>query len=202
VGHAYGQTLPAPAGRRPATAPLIGLAAAALVLALGVGRFAWPVTLRDGPTRPISAVAAVPAQVAATPVFNDYAFGGYLIARHIAPYIDSRADFYGDAFLKAYMRLLEPDGAALAQVLDRRHIGWTILVPGSPVARAMDEMPGWRRLSTDRWAVVHVRVAPAPSRPCAFPPGTAEPSAPGTAAPTAGPRTARRGTGSPVPSAW
>jgi len=163
LGRAYGQTLPAPGGRRPATALPVGLAAAVLVLALGVGRFAWPVTLRDAPSRPISAVAAVPASIAATPVLNDYSFGGYLIGRHIAPYVDSRADFYGDAFLKAYAGLIEPDRAALAEVLERRRIGWTLLIPGSPIAGAMDQMPGWRRLRADRWAVVHVRVAPAPA---------------------------------------
>jgi hypothetical protein len=102
----------------------------------------------------------VPAEVKATPVLNDYSFGGYLIGHHIAPYVDSRADFYGDDFLMAYSRLIAPDRAALAQVLDERHIGWTLLVPGSPIARAMDQTPGWRRLRADRWAVVHVRVGP------------------------------------------
>jgi len=159
LSRAYGQTLPAPAGHAPRRTLPAGVAAAGLVLALGVGRLAWPLTLHDAPTRPISAVAAVPAQVAATPVFNDYSFGGYLIARHIAPYVDSRADFYGDAFLKAYANLIAPDRPALARLLDQRHIGWTLLIPGSPAARAMDEMPGWRRFRADRWAVIHVRLA-------------------------------------------
>jgi len=156
---AFGQVPPV-AGRRPVTAPVVGAAALALVLALGVARVAWPVTLRDGPTTPISAVAAVPPHVAATPVLNDYRFGGYLIGQHIAPFIDGRADFYGDAFLQAYARLLQPDRAALARTLEARHIGWTLLVPGSPIARAMDDTPGWRRLRADRWSVIHVRVAP------------------------------------------
>jgi hypothetical protein len=157
---AFGQT-PPPEGRKPATAPFLGLAATALAIALVVGRLAWPVILHDGPTRPISAVAAVPPAIAATPVFNDYSFGGYLIGQGIPVFVDGRADFYGDAFLQAYARLLEPDRTGLATVLDQRHIGWTILIPGSPVARAMDETPGWRRLRTDRWSVIHVRVAPA-----------------------------------------
>ena len=115
----------------------------------------------DAPGRPVSAIAALPPQIAATPVLNDYSFGGYLIGQHIAPFIDGRADMYGDAFLQAYAKLLAPDRAALARTLDERHIGWTILIPGSPIARAMDETPGWRRLRTDRWSVIHVRVAPA-----------------------------------------
>jgi hypothetical protein len=156
LAQAFGQT-PPPAGRDATTAPILGLAAAALAAALVIGRLAWPVTLHDGPTRPISAVAAVPPAIAATPVLNDYSFGGYLIGQGVPVFVDGRADLYGDAFLQAYSRLLAPDRAALSRTLEDGHVGWTILIPGSPIARAMDEQPGWRRLSADRWAVVHVR---------------------------------------------
>lgn len=159
---AFGQALPSPSGRRPLTAPLVAMASAVLAVALMAGRMAWPVIPHDGPTAPVSAVAAVPPAVAQTPVLNDYRFGGYLIGQGIAPFVDGRAELYGDAFLQAYARLLAPDRAALAKVLEDRRIGWTILIPGSPIARAMDETPGWRRLRADRWSVIHVRVAPRP----------------------------------------
>ncbi len=159
LAHAYGQT-PPPDGRKPATAPILGLVAATLAIAIVAARLFWPVTLHDGPTRPISAVAAVPPAIAATPVLNDYSFGGYLIGQHIPVFIDGRADMYGDAFLQAYAKLLTSDRAALAKTLDEHHIGWTILIPGSPIARAMDETPGWRRFRTDRWAAVYVRGTP------------------------------------------
>jgi hypothetical protein len=156
LARAYGQAPPAD-GRKPTTAPLLGLAAAALALALMAARLAWPVTLQDSPTRPMSAVAAVPPAIAATPVLNDYSFGGYLIGRGVPVFVDGRADLYGDAFLRDYARLMAPDRALLTKTLEDRHIGWTILIPGSPAAQAMDDMPGWRRLTADRWAVVHVR---------------------------------------------
>jgi hypothetical protein len=105
----------------------------------------------------MAAVAAVPPPIAASPVLNDYSFGGYLIARGVRPFIDSRADLYGDAFLGAYARITRPDRAELAAVLAQRRIGWTLFKAGSPMAEAMDAMPGWRRLYADRWAVVHVR---------------------------------------------
>jgi hypothetical protein len=157
---AYGQTQAIAAGRKPVTAWPVGFAAAGMAVALAAVRLALPMTPQDGPTAPISAVAAVPPAIARTPVLNDYSFGGYLIDRGIAPFIDSRADMYGDAFLQAYLRLQQPDRAALARVLDERHIGWTLLTAGSPAARAMDEMPGWRRLRADRWSVIHVRATP------------------------------------------
>jgi hypothetical protein len=159
LARAFGQT-PPPQGRRPATAPILGLTAAALVVALLGGRLVRPTVLHDAPTRPISAVAAVPPAIAARPVLNDYSFGGYLIGQGVPVFVDGRADLYGDAFLRDYARLMAPDRAQLARTLEERHIGWTILIPGSPAESAMDETPGWRRLSADRWAVVHVRTAP------------------------------------------
>ena len=159
LARAFGQTPPTE-GRRPATAPILGLAAAALAVAMLAWRLASPAVLQDGPTRPMSAFAAVPPAIAATPVLNDYSFGGYLIGQHVPVFVDGRADLYGDAFLRDYARLLEPDRAALTKTLEDRHIAWTILIPGSPIARAMDETPGWRRLHADRFAVVHVRTQP------------------------------------------
>ncbi len=159
---AYGQKYEPASGRKPATALPVGLAACVVAIALFAIRLAWPVTLHDGPTAPVSAIAAVPPQIASTHVLNDYSFGGYLIGQQIAPYIDGRGDLYGDAFLQNYSHLLEPDEAALSKVLAERHIGWTILIPGSAIARAMDKMPGWRRLRADRWSVIHVPATPTP----------------------------------------
>jgi len=36
-------------------------------------------------------------------IFNEYAWGGYMIWRNIPPFIDGRADLYGDDFLNLYM---------------------------------------------------------------------------------------------------
>lgn len=154
----FGQGADAPErGEPPPRAPALTAAAVVLVAALGVGRMAWPVVRGDGPRTPVSALAATPAEIRKTPVLNAYAFGGFLIGQHLRPYIDSRADMYGDAFLADYARLTRPDREALGRALDRRRIGWTLFEAGSPVVEAMDRMPGWRRLYSDRWAVVHVR---------------------------------------------
>jgi len=159
---AFGQDVERASGRKPRTSAPVAFAGAILALGLGSARLAWPVQLRDGPTAPVSAIAALPHEIAMQPVLNDYRFGGYLIGRHIAPFIDGRGDFYGDGFLEAYGRLITPDRRALAEVLQTRGVTWTILIPGSPLAQAMDEMPGWRRWRADKWSVIHLR-APKPS---------------------------------------
>jgi len=165
LARAYGQLadrqgLSAPKPPRLSAAWTAG--AAGLIVALAGARLLSPVERSNGSTAPISAVAAVAPATAAAPVLNDYAFGGYLIAAGIRPFIDSRADMYGDAFLAAYARLARGDRAALARVLTRRAVGWTILAPGTPLARSMEAMPGWRRLYADRWAEVEVPARPRP----------------------------------------
>jgi hypothetical protein len=162
---AFGQdSQAAQAGQRPRTPIAVGVIAGVLAVGLAVARLALPVTRVEDSSTPISAVAATPAAVARTHMLNDYSFGGYLIAQHLRPFIDSRADLYGDAYLQAYARIVRPDRRELAKVLEQRQVGWTIFKAGSPVAEAMDEMPGWRRLYADHWAVVHVRAAVPVSR--------------------------------------
>jgi hypothetical protein len=36
---------------------------------------------------------------------------------------------------------------------------WTLLNPDDGATRALDGMPGWRRVYADDWAVIHVRAA-------------------------------------------
>ncbi len=132
-------------------------AAFAVVAALGIGRLLLPVVRVDSEVAPIKAVASVPADVRAQPVLNEYGFGGYLIWMKIPPYIDGRADMYGDDFMHAYYRLIRPDPAALEQALVTSRIGWTIFPAGHPVASIMDTKADWRRHYADEHAVVHVR---------------------------------------------
>jgi hypothetical protein len=131
--------------------------AAAVALALAGARLATPCVWNDGPMTPVHALAAVPAGLREAPVLNDFAFGGYLIGNGVRPYIDSRSDLYGDARLSVYGRLAQGDGAELKSALDDPRIQWTLLKTGSPMARAMDAMPGWRRTYADPVAVIHVR---------------------------------------------
>lgn len=155
IGQALGRETAAPQGlRRP------WLAAAALLgVVLVATRLAAPV-VRDDAVTPARALAHVPAELRAQPVLNDYDFGGYLIFSGVRPFIDGRADMYGDAFTRTYMRADAGDPATLATVLREHRIAWTLLRPQSGVARRLDADPAWRRLYADDRAVVHVRARP------------------------------------------
>jgi hypothetical protein len=123
---------------------------------LAVARLAVPVTRGDDPVTPASALAHVPRFVRETPVLNDYSFGGYLIWNGVRPFIDSRADLYGDIFLENYASLTAPDKDALASTLAYYHVRWTIFAAGAPVVKVLDATPGWHRFYSDKLAVVHV----------------------------------------------
>jgi len=133
--------------------PLIPAAALFLTALRVATPLGDPVNARD-PTR---AIAHAPSVTQRDRVLNDYAFGGYLIRAGIAPFIDSRADLYGPAFLDRYSAIVN-DPATLRTELDRDTIAWTMFKPGSPAARAMDRMPGWRKTYADATAVVHARI--------------------------------------------
>ena len=141
--------------------------AMAAVLACGVAavllRLAVPQARADLPSAPISALAHVPAWLRMQPVFNEYGMGGYLVFSGVRPFIDGRADLYGDRFVLRYGRIVSPDRPALVETLGRFGVAWTILDARSPVVAVMDGLAGWRRLYADGVAVVHIRTGgPAP----------------------------------------
>jgi hypothetical protein len=134
------------------------LASLTVLAALTGFRLAHPAALRDALTSPISALAHIPAEQRAQPVFNEYAFGGALILEGIKPFIDGRAELYGDDFLGAYFDMMNnPNRTALEEALGRYGVTWTILVPWTRPAALLDTLPGWRRVYADKFAVIHVR---------------------------------------------
>ncbi len=82
--------------------PAAALSLAAAIVATGF-RFAHPVQHEDMFTSPSAVFAHVPATLAAKPVLNEYNFGGFLIFNGVRPFIDGRADMYGDKFLDEYI---------------------------------------------------------------------------------------------------
>ncbi|MFP3563258.1 hypothetical protein [Paraburkholderia sp. SIMBA_030] len=106
---------------------------------------------------PVTALDHVPVGVLHKPVINSYEFGGYLIFRRIKPFIDGRADMYGDHFLADYVTAFSPNRAAFEQIVEKYRIRWALLSAHSPALIMIDALPQWRRLYADSTAAVYVR---------------------------------------------
>jgi hypothetical protein len=131
---------------------------ACLTLVIGL-RFAMPAQRPEDPLTPIRALAAVPRELRGQAVYNDYVFGGYLIFAGVRPYIDGRADMYGDKFVLNYVSIKNLPLAGIESELDRRGAKWTILQASSRVPTILDGSPRWVRVWSDKYAVVHIRRA-------------------------------------------
>jgi hypothetical protein len=93
-------------------------------------------------------------------VFNDYDFGGYLIANGVAPFIDGRTELYGEKFFvehNAASGLMKPEN--LFRLLDEYNIEATLMRTQSAATKLLDHMDGWQRVYTDDIATIHVRRA-------------------------------------------
>ncbi|MCI4679195.1 hypothetical protein K9U39_05990 [Rhodoblastus acidophilus] len=136
--------------------PQIAVFSSLFLICAGI-RLAAPIQRENAPMSPVAAIATVPAQLRDKAVFNDYSFGGFMIFLGIKPFIDGRADMYGDAFLDEYDRIVNGDAMALDNALSKYGIVWSIVRPTDPVAKLFDTRPGWIRVYKDDIAVIHAR---------------------------------------------
>lgn len=136
-------------------AALIALGAGLLILS--AVRLSVSVPHRDTPVYPGAAIASVPVSLRSQPVLNAYDFGGALILHGIAPFIDGRADMYGDNFTANAYAIERGDGQRFNAAVKRWDIRWTILHPSEKLVFVLDRDPAWRRVYSDKYAVIHVR---------------------------------------------
>jgi hypothetical protein len=153
VDHALGE-LAKPASFR-------GAALAAAVLAVLSAAVMHGNSIRPDVPMPATALATVEREHVTGPVLNDYGFGGYLIFSGIPPFIDGRAELYGDEFFKRYVEAMLLQSDELSKILEQYGIVWTLIAPERPAVVLLDHLSGWRRLYADDVAVVHVRADPA-----------------------------------------
>jgi hypothetical protein len=93
-------------------------------------------------------------------VFNDYDFGGYLIASGVAPFIDGRTELYGEKFFVDHNNasgLQEPEN--LFRLLKDYDIEATLMRTQSAATKLLDHMDGWQKVYSDDIATIHVRQA-------------------------------------------
>ncbi|MGH6715922.1 MAG: hypothetical protein ACREDC_07015, partial [Bradyrhizobium sp.] len=80
------------------------------------------------------------------------------ISRGIKPFIDGRAELYGEKFVMEFFDAVEARNVDdLLRMLDHYRIDATLLVATSPAAQVLDHIPGWKRIYADKVAVIFVR---------------------------------------------
>jgi hypothetical protein len=148
-----------------AASPIRGFLLGGVVIALMAGTFVYASVHRFEPHSrgaPVAAVAAL-KKLNLARVFNDYDFGGYLIANGVAPFIDGRTELYGEKFFvdhNAASGLMEPDN--LFRLLEDYSIEATLMRTQSAATKLLDHIDGWQKLYADEIATIHVRKAGAP----------------------------------------
>jgi hypothetical protein len=142
-------------GRFPSSVrPFLLAAFAAVVL-----RALIPLQPPENMANPRSLIAAVPPALRTQPMLNGYTFGGPLILAGMRPYIDGRAEMYGDRFFADYVKISDGDQAAFDRAVARYDIRWTMLPhEDQKLIRTLDSSKNWRRAYSDRVGVIHVRL--------------------------------------------
>lgn len=143
-------------------APARGALIASVAVLLVAGTLAYASVDRFAPHlrgSPVNAVAEL-KKLDVNRVFNDYDFGGYLIANGVAPFIDGRTELYGEKFFvdhNAASGLMEPEN--LFRLLDEYRIEATLMRTQSAATKLLDHVDGWRKIYSDDIATIHLREA-------------------------------------------
>ena len=142
--------------------PVGGMMLAGLAAVLAVGTLTFAQVHHFSPHAGNSPVLAVTElkKLHVERVFNDYDFGGYLIASGVAPFIDGRTELYGEKFFLDHDRassLADPD--SLFRLLNDHRIEATLMRTQSPVAKLLDHIDGWQKVYGDEIATIHLRKA-------------------------------------------
>jgi hypothetical protein len=95
-------------------------------------------------------------------LYNDFAFGGYLIFRDVKTFIDGRTDqLFGGGFLaRTFERSNKLNDDAFFELLDEYKVSSALVHPNSGAAAKLDRSRSWRRQYEDGIAAVYQRVRP------------------------------------------
>ena len=154
-------------GMRGHLLPAIALVAS-MAVALNGGRvFKTPLLAAhfDQKMFPVAAAEFVAAHDIHDHMFSTDRWSGYLIYRlypETRLFIDDRHDFYGESFVKDYLKALGAD-FGWREVLDKNQINSVLIPPDTPLANVLKETSDWKVAYDDGVAILFTRVAPLPA---------------------------------------
>lgn len=92
-------------------------------------------------------------------VLNSYGQSIYLIHYGFPVFIDSRAELYGDKFIKKYFKTvnLEQGGQPLLDLIRKFNINWTVFETKLPINAYLSALPEWRTIYSDRFLTVYLK---------------------------------------------
>jgi hypothetical protein len=131
-----------------------------LVVAISLPELFEPIRRGDDRVTPAAALAVAERMGLRGPVLNSEGFGGYLIFSGIPTFIDGRVELYGEDFLSRYIAAEKGDESVLTALLKRYGVTWTLFIPEQGAVGRLDHLPGWRRVYSDDYAVIHIREPP------------------------------------------
>jgi hypothetical protein len=139
-----------------------GWSAAATVLLVAAAVTRWSPGGRplveagfDPAVFPVEAVARARAAGLSGQVFNEFAWGGYLLYAwpEQRVFIDGQTDFYGEQLTREYATIRET-GAGWQEALARRGIELMLLPPDAPLVRALSGSADWKVQYADATAAL------------------------------------------------
>ena len=110
----------------------------------------------DAKRFPVAAVDAIQQRGLRAPIFSEDYWGGYLIYRLYPQnrvFVDDRHDFYGDAFLKRYLKIIhvEPGWEPALKEINPKYV---LLTKESTLTNILKEVPQWKVVYEDETATL------------------------------------------------
>lgn len=91
-------------------------------------------------------------------VLNSYGISIHLIHYDYRVFIDSRAELYGDPFIKKYFKTisLEKGAQPLLNLIRENNISWIIFETKCAINAFLGERPEWRQIYSDRYITIYL----------------------------------------------
>ena len=89
-------------------------------------------------------------------MFNQFAWGGYLLYRmwpEKTVFIDGQTDFYGESLTREYSQVISLENG-WQDTLKKYNVSWAIIPPDQPLTRALSEEMKWLVVYQDNTAVI------------------------------------------------
>jgi hypothetical protein len=115
----------------------------------------------DAKRFPVAAVDYLTKEDVKGPLVSPDDWGGYLIYRlypRVRMVIDDRHDFYGEEFLKSYLKMMQAQ-PGWQDFLQQSRAHCVVVPKDSALANLLEETAGWKAIYSDEVATVFVRTA-------------------------------------------